>query len=267
MITWTVALDSWTTYLSAIGTPDTTKSLRTYHVGRVARDIGKTPETLAFDDLIAWLAVQGWMPNTRRSYRQSLRSFYSWALATGLVQQSPAHLLPPVRVPRAKPRPTPEPIYRAALEHADDRVRLALRLGGAMGLRRSEMVRARREDLVDDLVGWSLRVHGKAGHERLVPAPADVVEAILERPAGWLFPNVQRGGPITGHHLAKLVSRELERHGPHSLRHRAGSVAYHETKDLRAVQEFLGHAKPETTSIYTLVHNDDVRAAMMAAAA
>ena len=55
-------------------------------------------------------------------------------------------------------------------------------------------------------------------------------------------------------------------HGAHSLRHRSGTRAYAVSKDIRAVQELLGHAKPETTAMYTQVPADDIRAAMMGAA-
>lgn len=266
METWTDALKAWDTYLRAVGSPDTTRRLRLYHVRRLAADVGRTPWRVTLDELIDWFAVQDWSPNTRRSYRQSFRSFWAWGVATGRAGESPAHLLPPVKVPRGKPRPVPEHVYRAALLAADERVRLALLLGGAMGLRRSEIARARREDLHRDLAGWSLRVKGKGGHVRIVPAPTLVVELVQAAPDGWLFPSVQ-GGHLTSHHLAKLMTAVLGGYSPHALRHRCGSVAYGATRDLRAVQELLGHAKPETTALYTLVPDQDVRAAMNAAAA
>lgn len=81
----------------------------------------------------------------------------------------------------------------------------------------------------------------------------------------WLFPSPQ-GGHLTAHHLGKVVSRWLpEGYTTHTLRHRAGTVAYARTHDLRAVQELLGHAKPETTAIYTEVAGSAIRAAMEAA--
>jgi site-specific recombinase XerC len=47
---------------------------------------------------------------------------------------------------------------------------------------------------------------------------------------------------------------------PHQLRHRAATVALEGTKNLAAVQDFLGHAKPETTRIYARVGDDALRA-------
>ena len=63
------------------------------------------------------------------------------------------------------------------------------------------------------------------------------------------------------------MSRALGGASTHSLRHRAATAAYAGTRDLRAVQELLGHSRPETTAGYVLVPGGAVRAAMMAAAA
>lgn len=126
--------------------------------------------------------------------------------------------------------------------------------------------RCRREDAERDLLGWALRVRGKGGHERLVPMPDYVAVEVLARPAGWLFPS-PRGGHLTPHHLAKMVARWLPAdYTMHTLRHRCGTVAYAATHDLRAVQELLGHAKPETTAIYTEVPGQAIRAAVEGAA-
>lgn len=240
--------------------PPTTVALRTYHLRRVAAEVSATPRTLTVAELERWLAGQRWAPNTRRAYRASLRAFYSWAMASGVVDSSPAHLLPPVKVPRAVPRPTPETLFRAALKNADDRSRLALMLAGVCGLRRGELARARREDVEADLEGFSLRVIGKGGHERLVPMPAELAAFVASRPAGWLFPS-PHGGHLTPHHLGKIVSANLpEGWTTHTLRHRCGTRAYAATKDLLEVQTLLGHAKPETTAIYVQVPMTGVRA-------
>jgi integrase/recombinase XerC len=270
---WARAIADWEQYQRAIRRRPETIKLRVYHVQRFAREVGGTPESLTSDQLLRWLAGKDWKPNTVRAYRASLRAFYTWAMGAGQVTHSPVHLLPPPTVPRAMPRPTPEHIYRVALHANDPRVRLAVRLGGACGLRRGEMAKARQEHVVRDLVGWSLWVKGKGGHERLVPLPDEIAREIRSMPAGWLFPS-SHGGHLTPAHLGKLVAAELQRiEGTlntrlttHTLRHRCGTSAYETSKDLRAVQELLGHSKPETTAIYTQVSPASVRAAMMGAA-
>lgn len=264
---WNNFINDWQTYLTAAGAPVSTRDLRAYHVRRFARECDRGPWAVTTDDLIEWLAGHDWSANTRRTYRQSFRSFWSWGVAAGHIDLSPANLIPPVRVPRGRPRPAPEAAVRFALTAADDRERLAVQLAAYCGLRRGEIARARRDDLERDLSGWSLRVTGKGGHVRMVPLPDDLAAAIRQRPEGWLFPS-SHGGHLTPHHLGKLITRCLpEGLTTHTLRHRCATVAYSATHDLRAVQELLGHAKPETTAIYTLVPDNDVRAAMLAAAA
>jgi site-specific recombinase XerD len=73
------------------------------------------------------------------------------------------------------------------------------------------------------------------------------------------------------HVTADYVADRLEKCLPdgwtaHSLRHRFATAAYNATKDLRAVQQLLGHARPETTARYTLVGDDAMTAAVMAVA-
>ena len=48
------------------------------------------------------------------------------------------------------------------------------------------------------------------------------------------------------------------------LRHRFATQAYNGTHDLRAVQQLLGHSRPETTARYTLTDDDALTAAVLA---
>lgn len=264
-ITWEQAVTLWAGFMGAAANTSETIAARTAHVRRVGKALGGRPGDVTTADLVDWLAGHDWRPNTRRAYRASLRAFYGWLVDAGHVGRSPAAALPTVKVPRPVPRPTPETAYRLALRIADKRGRMATLLAGVCGLRRGEVARARREDVVEDLVGWSLRVLGKGGKERLVPLPDDLARMLLACPAGWLFPS-PAGGHLTPHHLGKLVSANLpEGFTMHTLRHRCATVAYSQTNDLRAVQELLGHAKPETTAIYTAVPGSAIRAAVAAA--
>lgn len=262
-----VEIAAWARWMRAAGRPETTIGLRTYHLKRVMSELAVSPWDLTAEQLVDYLASTGWAPETRRAYRASLRGFYAWARATGRRLDSPADLIPPVKLPRAVPRPAPEDAFEAALQRADARGWLMLQLAGVCGLRRGEIARARRDDLERDLSGWSLRVKGKGGHVRMVPLPDWLAARILAAPLGWLFPSPTHPGPLTPAHVGVIVSRLLPGGWTcHTLRHRCATRAYAATRDLRAVQDLLGHAKPETTARYTLVPVDSVRAAMMAAA-
>ena len=63
-------------------------------------------------------------------------------------------------------------------------------------------------------------------------------------------------GYVVDSYLEKcgLKHTDLDRNlSPHSLRHTAGTLALRSGSDLRQVQDFLGHADPKTTAIYTHV--------------
>ena len=76
------------------------------------------------------------------------------------------------------------------------------------------------------------------------------------------------GGHLTPGHVGKLIGRALpDGVTAHMLRHRCATAAYAGTRDLRAVQELLGHARPETTAAYVATPGEAIRAAVAAAAA
>jgi len=65
-------------------------------------------------------------------------------------------------------------------------------------------------------------------------------------------------GFIVDCYLSKcgLKHSDLERTlSAHSLRHTAGTLSLQNGSSLREVQDFLGHADPKTTSVYTHILN------------
>jgi site-specific recombinase XerD len=264
---WQASITTWEGWLRAANRPETTIYLRLYHLRRFAGDHPKVhPWEMTLDLLIVWLAEFKWKAETRRSYRSSLRQFYTWGHLTGRINGNPAALLPAVTPPRGRPRPAPDGIFLVALCKAGERERLMLRLAAHTGLRRGEIAKVHTDDLEADLDGWSLRVVGKGGKVRLVPLLDDLVSEIQLCPGGYLFP-----GKIDGHlspsYVGKLISQLLEGHWTaHTLRHRFAGKAYAAERDIRAVQELLGHASVVTTQIYTPVPSGALRSAVAAAA-
>ncbi|MBU2753783.1 tyrosine recombinase XerC [Acidithiobacillus sp. CV18-2] len=127
-------------------------------------------------------------------------------------------------------------------------------------LRVSELVQLQRHDL--HLEAGRLRVLGKGQKQRIVPVGRMAREALqrylARRPESTetaLFLN-RLGRPLGVRGVQYLVDKAgRERLGqrlhPHSLRHSAASHLLQSSGDLRAVQEFLGHAQIDTTAIYT----------------
>lgn len=101
-------------------------------------------------------------------------------------------------------------------------------------------------------------ITGKGGHEREVP--------IACKAAGAIIRDKKRYGAILEipykTHLWRwnTVLEEIGLKGLatfHNIRHKYATEALGKTKNLRLVQELLGHSNPATTAIYTHVSMDD----------
>ncbi|PXX11881.1 tyrosine-type recombinase/integrase [Mycolicibacterium moriokaense] len=272
---WAQIVDDYVLSLVAAGLPPSTLALRRIQLVRMARDLGSSPADVTADTLVAWFGnCTGWTTETRRSYRAAIRGFWRWAYRTKRVAEHLADELPKVRERRRAPRPAPDHVWQAALEAADARTTLMLRLAAEVGMRRGEVSRVHTRDLLEGGGGAQLVVKGKGDKERIVPISESLAEAISlgasghtpgAPTGGWLFPN-GTGGHLTAHHVGSLVVRVLPSHWTmHTLRHRAASRAYRGTRNLRAVQQLLGHSSVGTTEFYCAVDDFEIRAAMEAA--
>ena len=267
-IEWAREIDAYTTWLRSASRPATTIKLRRYQLHRMARELRTAPADVTRVTLQEWLAGPSWSPDTRRSFRSAARSFFGWRLAEAGAPTDPAAGLPIISATLGRPRPAAETVVKAAVATLDDRLELMARLGAYAGLRCCEICRVHTDDLVQDLLGWSLRVRGKGGRIREIPLDVTTAYLLRAKPAGWVFP-----GRIDGHLSASYVSKLLSRHMPegvtaHMLRHRFASVSYARGgRDLLAVRELLGHASVATTQVYTAVPNGALREAVRAAAA
>lgn len=219
------------------------------------------PLTATVDDLARFLACARWKPATRKSARAAVRSFYGWASQTGRLDVDPSRLLRPVKVTAGRPRPCPDVVLEAAFGRASQRERLMLMLGAYEGLRRGEIARVH----TDDASGGLLTVHGKGGKIRDVPLHPVVESALSALPRGFVFPGLD-GGHLSpnrvGHIMADLLGG---RWTAHTLRHRFLTRAYAAERDIRAVQTLAGHAKLDTTMVYTQVPGAAMWRAVMAA--
>lgn len=264
---WFDPLTGYTRWLRGADYPHTTERLRLYHLKRFATTTESDPSTVTTDDLLDYLGTHQWASSTRHSNRTTLRSFFGWMHASGRRSDNPAALLPKIRQQPGTPRPIPEQILRDAIAGVGERERLMLLLGATGGLRAGEISRVNVADLMGERGAHSLLVHGKGRKQRVVPLADSMARDILEvgsaNPGGWLFPG-QIDGHLSDGYVSKLMSRNLpDGWTAHTLRHRFASTAYAGSRDLRAVQELLGHTNVATTQIYTAVPDDSVRAAVM----
>jgi len=218
----------------------------------------------------------------------SARGWTAWLHRRGLIPADPGVRLKAPRAQRTLPRVVTERALADALAALADRAAdgdpVAVRdaaiaeLLYASALRVSELVGL---DLADvDRRRRTVRVTGKGAKERVVPygAPAaraldrylegarpQILAAAAEhsgKPAGAAAEAVflgVRGGRLGVRSVHRLIASMLSSipgagpSGPHALRHSAATHLLDGGADLRAVQEFLGHASLGTTQIYTHV--------------
>lgn len=273
MAHWGTIITAYVGFMTAIGRPKTTIELRRHQLAHLGRSLNLRPDRITEADLIDWFSRQDWSPETRRSYRSGIRGFYQWAIKNHIVDTDPSAGIPQIKVPTGQPRPAAEDVYLRALETADARVKVMLRLAAEAGLRRAEICQVHTRDLRHGPDGAQLLVHGKGNRERVVPI-SDALALVISAGAaghsggvsnGWLFPS-DRGGHVSPAWVGTLCSQALGEHTTlHQLRHMFASRAYRGTRNLRAVQGLLGHANVAITERYTACDDSERRAAMVAA--
>jgi integrase len=227
------------------------------------------PDLLAVteDDLIAYLQGHKWKPQTRKSHRSTLRSFYGWAYRQRLIDSDPSAQLRAIRTPVSRPRPAPETHVKRAIMAANDTELVLVLLAGYAGLRRMEIATLKKSDVI----GNHLHVTGKGGRQRRIPMHDSLIDPLARQmrrhpESAYVFPSRLQpwdDRPVSGDWVSKTLKRLLGGElTAHTLRHRFATKAYQGTKDLLAVQELMGHSSPATTHVYTLIEDDALAAAV-----
>jgi integrase/recombinase XerD len=209
------------------------------------------------------------------------RRFYRWALREHHVVEDPTLRLGSARQPLRVPKSLSEAQVEALLWAPDIATPLGLRdrcmleLMYASGLRVSELVSLPTVQL--SLADGVLRVTGKGSKERLVPFGGEAADWVTRYAgqaraqilAGQASPALfvtARGGPMTRQMFWTLVKKYARHAGitvplsPHTLRHAFATHLLNHGADLRAVQMLLGHADISTTTIYTHVARERLKA-------
>jgi site-specific recombinase XerD len=141
--------------------------------------------------------------------------------------------------------------------------RLLLLLTYSAGLRVSEVVRLRIEDL--DSVRGVVRIRsGKGGKDRYALYSTSMVPLVGEylaryQPREWLFEGEERARPYSIRSAQAIFEKAVEKAGIrkdvsiHSLRHAFATHLLESGTDIRIIQQLLGHSSVKTTEIYTHV--------------
>jgi integrase/recombinase XerC len=197
------------------------------------------------------------------------RSFFDYLLREGALRHNPAL---EVRAPKSHKRlphtldvdQMAQLLSREPKNALETRDLALMELFYSSGLRLAELTGLRIGDL--DLKSGEVRVLGKGRKERIVPVGAAARRAL----ARWL---TLRTELAAGEEQAVFINRAGRRLGeravqlrvaawaraaglpqhlhPHMFRHSFATHLLESSRDLRAVQELLGHASISTTQVYT----------------
>lgn len=259
-------------WLRMRGLSDTTAANRESQVLLLAAALPVPVLDAGRDHLAAWRAGLTMAPGGIANAVSHVTQFYAWAVADGLIDATPATGLPVPKRPRRYPRPIADADLFRALEHAPQPVRAWLVLAAWCGLRAQETARLLAANVhLDDAEPYLLvdSEAAKGARERLVPLSAFAVAELRAYgvPAtGYLFGRADgRPGPNAPHVISHVANNYLRAAGIadtfHALRHRALTMAYRASHDIRAVQAFAGHQRIDSTAIYTAFADGAVRAA------
>lgn len=231
--------------------------------------LGRLPDTATSDDLRRFqlhMAQQQVSPWSINAAIAALRFFFTVTLER-------PDLVRPLRIvnePRKAPVVLSQEEVARLLEAAPGlKYKAALSVAYGAGLRVSEVVNLKVSDI--DSERMTLRVEqGKGQRDRYVMLSPQLLELLRDwwrasRPQVWLFPGQNPINPMTPRQLNRAVTAAKDLAGiakrvsPHTLRHSFATHLLEQGVDIRVIQVLLGHAKLETTALYTRVAVNTVR--------
>ena len=234
--------------------------------------LGRSPDQAIPEDLRRFQLHQtraGVRPPSINGSVSALRFFFTVTLD----RPEMARHLTFVREPRKLPAVlSPEEVARLLEAAPGPKYKAALGAAYAAGLRVSEVVALKVSDI--DSERLLLRIEqGKGRKDRFAMLSPQLLELLrdwyrIARPAVWLFPGRDPMLPLTTRQLARTVqaaanmAKIKKRVTPHTLRHSFATHLLEQKTDVRLIQVLLGHAKLETTMLYTQVATNVIRAVM-----
>jgi len=157
------------------------------------------------------------------------------------------------KLPRFLSLPEVEEMFRSSSGNPRDN--LMLKCMFYLGLRNSEVQNLRIEDI--DFINGNVKVvQGKGKKDRYVPIPtkslaSELNSYIENRQTGKMF-------YISDRHIRRIVKYYAKKAGirkpdevhPHTLRHSYATFLQNQGTPLNVIQDLLGHARIDTTTIY-----------------
>ena len=227
-----------------------------FEKARLDTSVEVTP--VIINDFLSFVSTtQTYKPKTFHRIISTLSSFYRYLYSQGTVSANPVM---GIDRPRIKQQEIKYLKHNQVLRLIDSieepRDKLIVRTIYSTGVRVSELCNMNLEDI--DFDEHTIKIRGKGDKTRLVFVDEETLDDILKfvgnRIVGPLFIGQQ------GKHISPRAIQHIFKHyapagiTPHKIRHSYASELYRRSKNLRVVQENLGHTSIKTTEIY--LHTD-----------
>ena len=193
------------------------------------------------------------LENTTISRRiSSLRTYYRWAISTGLTKKNPAQYISSPKKAKTLPHTIDTQAIKDALymSNANSETKALIAIAYETGMRLQEMLDMNYKDI--DMETRSIRVHGKGNKERIVyfgSASATLIEILHDKNGEKLFTCEQREARATVYKALKPYTN-AEQLSPHAIRHTYATEMLNNGASIKAVSQLLGHESVKTTEIY-----------------
>ena len=234
--------------------------------------LGRSPDTASFEDVRRYqlhLAESGVGVPTLNQTVATLRFFFRITLKRHEIVEHTTFIHEPRKLPVVL---SPEEVARLLNAAPGLKYKAALSVAYGAGLRAAEVVSLKVSDI--DSRRMIIRVEqGKGRKDRNVMLSACLLELLrawwrAARPQGWLFPGRDRVQPITTRqlnracHAAAQMAAIDKRVSLHTLRHSFATHLLEQNVDVRVIQVLLGHAKLDSTALYTRVATKTIQQVM-----
>jgi len=241
-------------------------------IKNLAAFIGRSPDKASFEDVRRFqlhVAQSGVGTGARNAIVAALRFFFRVTLGRRDITEHTAFIHEPRKLPVVL---TADEMARLLDAAPGLKYRAALSVAYGAGLRASEVVALKISDI--DSKRMLIRVEqGKGRKDRYVMLSSHLLNLLRTwckagRPQGWLFPGQNRVNPLTTRqfhracHAAATMAGIDKRVSPHTLRHSFATHLLEQNIDIRVIQVLLGHAKLDTTALYTRVAAKTIREIM-----
>lgn len=218
----------------------------------------EVPPLIVTDYLSFLASMRTYKPKTSHRIISTLSSFYRFLYMQGAVVANP---MAGIERPRIKQQEVKylkhNQVVRLIDSIPDERDKLIVRTIYATGVRVSELCGINIEDI--DFEEHTIRIRGKGDKIRIVFVDDETLESMRT-----FIGNTKIAGPLfegqQGKHISPRAIQHIFRHyapvgiTPHKIRHSYASELYRRSKNLRVLQENLGHTSIKTTEIY--LHTD-----------